>query len=158
MRTFLGVGGACVLLWASSCGPDDPKDTMIVTAELDGTDVVFSWATGPELPADPRPAIGTLAVYRCYDGRCPQGAYRDSAADDPVWYLVREDYTECTFPQLLPEVVYGESPPPALGTRATDVGPAPLEPSMEYVAVVFRYGGCLSGGPLHAGRTVFVAP
>lgn len=144
------------LLLATACGPDLPRNTLDVDVTIDGSDVVFSWTSGPGAETVPTEQAGTVAVYPCGASACPTGAYRDTAAGSPAWYLVREDLTECTFPVIDPGVRYGEV------LRPADTGPgvdaAPLVSGQRYIVYVYRYRGCLLGGPLDAGWKEFVAP
>lgn len=153
----------CFNLAFTACGPDAPIDTLSVAVTVVDGQVTFNWTGGSGTSAVRAEVaagapVGTLAVYPCDECACPPGAYRDEVTESPYWYVTREDYSECTFPQLSGPVKYGEAPPFLSAQRSPEVGPAPLRAGKRFVVVVFHYQGCLSGGPLEAGRAEFTAP
>lgn len=148
---------SCGVLALAACGPDPATDTLSVSVSRVENQLTFNWtdsgASG--VSAAEGAPVGTLAVYPCDDGGCPPGTYRDAVTASPYWYITREDYTECTFAQLSGPVTYGQAPPFLSAQRAQEAGPAPLGAGKRFVVVIWRYGGCLAGGPLFAGRAEF---
>lgn len=156
MRSF--IFATILLAFAAACGPGDEVDTIDVTTSVVDRAITIEWTVDPATA----PQIGTVAVFACDDdGVCPNGRYRHPEVDAPLWFITGESYTECTFPEIVAPVTYGAPPPvfvPGVTVLVEDVAPAALEPGVEHVAVVWRFGGCLGGGPVDAGRATFTAP